>query len=226
VVLTRGTKAKLTNPGGEDYEQSPDKGGIGSDPSDSSDPGGYAGSPRTFGIVALICALVSVVALGAAAVVLIANSDRATMVPPASAAPPQGSPEQLAAYRTRANRACDAAIRVDELFEPTTSGQLSAVLKLSLDVSVRPLHEQLARLPPPPTLRAHHDTMVAAGGEQIRVVEELIAELESGGDAESAAMATARRLDRLQVRSNRAFARLGARRCISPAGSPSAQEAT
>jgi hypothetical protein len=176
-------------------------------------------------MIALGCALIAIVALGSAAILLAerdGGSGTGPGVSPASAAAPAAAQQDavLISYRRRANRICASALRVDELLAPTTEGQLSAVVRLSLDASVRPTVSQLSSLVPPERFEAEHATMVAAGQAQIDVLEELIVELDSGAEPRAAALSAASRLDSLQKTSNRSFEVMGVRKCLSRTGRP------
>ncbi|MDH3226335.1 MAG: hypothetical protein OEM67_04510 [Thermoleophilia bacterium] len=187
-------------------------------------PDESARSARAFGMIALGCALIAIVALGSAAILL---ADRGGTgggggISPASAAAPTSAEQDavLISYRQRANRICESALRVDELLAPTTEGQLSAVVRLSLDASVRPTVNQLSSLVPPERFEAEHASMVAAGQAQIEVLDELIVDLDSGVEPKSAAISAASRLDTLQQQSNRSFEVMGVRKCLAPTGPP------
>jgi hypothetical protein len=191
------------------------------------DPDERARSARAFALIALGCALIAVFALGSAMILL---ADHGTEggggIAPASAAAPAAAQQDavLISYRRRANRICESALRVDELLAPTTEGQLSAVVRLSLDASVRPTVNQLSSLVPPERFEAEHARMVAAGQAQIEILEELIVDLDSGVEPRSAAISAASRLDTLQQQSNRSFEAMGVRKCLAPTGRPAQQE--
>ena len=163
-------------------------------------------------------ALVAVIALGAALLLMAEDEgDPLDDVPPAGAV----SGEQqalLVSYRRNAAQICDNALRVDELFRPTDQRELVGVLRLSIDASVRPTLQQLAELRPPERFRDHHDTMVAAGRGQLRVLTQLVDSVEGGNDARQAALDAAIRLDELQTRSNAAFKAMGVQRCVADVG--------
>jgi hypothetical protein len=192
------------------------------------DPDESARSARAFGMIALGCALIAIVALGSAAILLVdrGGAGGGPGIAPASAAAPPAAQQDavLISYRRRANRICETALRVDQLLAPTTEGQLSAVVRLSLDASVRPTVNQLAALVPPERFEAEHATMVASGQAQIEILEELIVELDSGADPRAAALSAASRLDSLQKQSNRSYEAMGVRKCLSPTGRPAPKD--
>ena len=184
-------------------------------------------SARAFGALALGCALIAVVALGVAAVLVAGDPDPATSsIAPASAEPTSRQDALLVSYRRRANRICADALRVDELLSADSAGQLSAVIRLSLDASVRPTVNELADLEPPDRFQAEHDEMIAAGEAQIEVLEELILQLDSGMEPRDAALSAASRLDSLQKQSNRSYEVMGIEECLSAESRPSPERTT
>lgn len=172
---------------------------------------------RRYGVLAATLSLLALVALTGAVVAML-RSDDAGPAPASASLSGEGS--SVLVYRYHAARICSGALRVDELFAPATADQLAAALELSLSTSARPTVDQLAELVPPREFTEFHSVVVQTGRAQIQVIDGLAEGLRTGAEPRAAARSAAARLDRLQLRSNAAFAAMGVQECVASARAP------
>jgi hypothetical protein len=118
-------------------------------------------------------------------------------------------------YREQARRICVDADRATERIEQPTRATAEAIadyFKRLLEANDRTT-KRFEALEPPEELEQAHDDALEANAEAIKVVREVIDELERGGDSREVLTRAQSRLQELRRRSGDAADRLGVPEC-------------
>ena len=118
-------------------------------------------------------------------------------------------------YRAEARKICTEAQRASRSIQQptrTTNAAIADYFGRLVEVNKR-TRARFEELEPPDTLKDAHDDAVAANEEGVQVTEELVRELQRGGDARALLQDTQSKLPELTRKSGEAARRLGVPEC-------------